>query len=1010
MTTRFSFLIFFFCAKIAAQTPAYLHYGVGEGLPGNLVYCGIQDKRGLLWFGTDKGLACFDGTRFRTFGMKEGLPDPEVFNLMEDSQGRLWISNYRKKPCYRQNGRFVTERTDSLLAKMKVESALWEFFEDDDQSVWLSGQTIDLVRFFAKQIENKQIDKGVVRPGRSAGKLFFFGINNIFQQQANGVLRIVGRPDAPQRTDINPFKGLSISGKRVLYSFADKLVLLEWRGGQFEEIDRRPGPLGRVFTDRAGRFWVCSLAEGAVCFDNNKRDLSNPVHYFQREKVTAMFDDEQGTHWFCTTNNGIYALPQNVAVNFTERNGLPSNNITALARSPGGGIWAGDDEGNLSEFDRNDRVHITSFGSADGYNRVRRIIPTPEGSRWVLTDEALYHERDGHRRKVEINVSYKTALLQGDKLWFASSGGLAHVSEKTLEVNRVTSGRVVALSEDWDRNVWAGTNEGVLCSKDSFQSDWSELFPALKGRIVAIERAGKDGLWIVTPANGLMLAKVKAGEIISVEIVNERFEKPIDNIQSLFAEPDGKLWLASNRGVFSLDRNWRMLHFDQHDGLADDDVNAVLVHNDTVWAGAVGGLSRLVLKDVKALGNFATLIANAGYRTSAGIHEFHLLDSISVKRNLILPPNASLFEVELSGLDYRSRGNLRYECVTTFTLPSWPYWTIDNLLIWAGNGFKEKPDTTWVSTGSFNLGVSLSPGRYRLQVTAITPGGVRSLQPDGCTVDVRPYRYNTIWFWFFIWLLACYGVWRILRARSAYRKLDAAVSELQLQALQTQMNPHFIGNSINAIQQFFYPPDPMRASEYISLFNRLLRRTLTFSEQTFIPFSEELAYDRDYLEMVKLRFGDNFHFEITGEETISSNTPFPSMLLQPVLENATLHGLAPNGVTELKLDFVLSGKKLVCSITDNGIGFRATLEHQKTDAPSRQSKGLAMLHQKLETLNRRFDLGLQLEMQDLSDTLPPLCGTRVVFRFYPRAVPRPSNQHQSATTVTPAASRPHENH
>ena len=84
-------LLFFRVTFLTAQTPAYLHYVVSDGLPSNMVYCGTQDHQGLLWFGTDKGLASFDGTRFRTFGMKDGLPDPEVLNVWEDSRERLWI-------------------------------------------------------------------------------------------------------------------------------------------------------------------------------------------------------------------------------------------------------------------------------------------------------------------------------------------------------------------------------------------------------------------------------------------------------------------------------------------------------------------------------------------------------------------------------------------------------------------------------------------------------------------------------------------------------------------------------------------------------------------------------------------------------------------------------------------------------------------------------------------------------------------------------------------------------
>ena len=111
--TRFlvPWLLFASRFVLSAQTPAYLHYVVSDGLPSNMVYCGTQDHEGLLWFGTDKGLASFDGTRFRTFGIKDGLPDPEVLNVWEDSRERLWICCFQKKPCYRRNARIFSWKT-----------------------------------------------------------------------------------------------------------------------------------------------------------------------------------------------------------------------------------------------------------------------------------------------------------------------------------------------------------------------------------------------------------------------------------------------------------------------------------------------------------------------------------------------------------------------------------------------------------------------------------------------------------------------------------------------------------------------------------------------------------------------------------------------------------------------------------------------------------------------------------------------------------------------------------
>jgi ligand-binding sensor domain-containing protein len=969
----------------AAQTPAYLHYGVQDGLPSNLVYCGTQDKRGLLWFGTDKGLACFDGTRFRTLGMKDGLPDPEVLNLMEDSAGRLWMSSYRKKPYYRQNGHFIEAQQDSMLEKMELQAPLWEFYEDADQSVWLSSQGPFFFRYGENGVESKRAEHSVVTPARIGGKLFFFGIKFIFQELPDGKMTIVKQLDAPPMGDVNPFQGMSISGNRVLYSFYDRLILLEWRDGQFVEVERRSSPLGRIFTDNQGRFWVCSLAEGAVCFDNKKKDLSNPVHFFKGEKVTLMFDDRQGTHWFCTTDNGIYAIPENIAVNFSDRDGLTSNNIISLASGKNEHILIGDDEGNLHELDHsNNRFSTTRFGSADGYNRIRCIVPTPGGKLWILTDETLFYVRGRSRQKIKINVSPKSAMFLGERLWFASSGGLYYVTERKLMPVQVAIGRFTAVGSDSDGLVWAGTDDGIYCQSDSFQTNFGLKFRALKTRIVAIQKAGKDSLWIVTPNDGLLLAQLKNGAIASLQSVNQQLAAPIDNIQSLYSEPDGHLWLATNRGVYRLDKFWNTVIYNRHDGLANNDVNAVLVKGDTLWAATVGGLSRLQLRPPNELGDFPTYIIRARYRADAQTLMFHFLDSSVISKNIVLPPNATLFEIELAGLDYRHQGNMLYECVTTQRLPAWQWWTLDNLLTWAANGFKEKTDVARVSASSLGFGVHLPPGCYQLAITAITPGSVRSRHPDVLNVEMRPHRYNTVWFWLLIWGLMAYAIWRIVRARNAFRKLDAAASELQLKALQTQMNPHFVGNSINAIQQFFYPPDPVRASEYIALFNRLLRRTLKFSEQTFIPFSEEIAYDRDYLEMLKLRFGDRFHYEITGAEAVPADTPFPSMLLQPLLENASQHGLAPDGVSMLKLDFSFSRKKLTCSVTDNGVGYRKTRELQKNSGTDHESKGLEILLQKVETLNRRYQLGLKLDLQDLSDTTPPLRGTRAVIRFYPK--------------------------
>ena len=233
----------------------------------------------------------------------------------------------------------------------------------------------------------------------------------------------------------------------------------------------------------------------------------------------------------------------------------------------------------------------------------------------------------------------------------------------------------------------------------------------------------------------------------------------------------------------------------------------------------------------------------------------------------------------------------------------------------------------------------------------------------------------------FIWGIVLYGIWRIYKARMAFREMNAAASMLQLQALQAQMNPHFIGNSINAIQQFMHPPDPIKISEYISIFTRLLRRTMLFSEKTFIPFEEELAYDREYLQMIQLRFGERVQLEISGVGAIPPETPVPSMLLQPILENATIHGLAQDGISQIKLRFSLLQDDFKCELTDNGMGFKETQRIKQVAGSARVSKGLAMLRTKIETLNRLYDLDIAISVTDLSETEPAQHGTKACITF-----------------------------
>lgn len=962
-----------------AQTPAYIHYGVGDGLPGNNVYCGVQDSRGLLWFGTDKGLACFDGTRFRTYGIEEGLPDLEVLNMKEDSRGRLWLSCFRKKPCYVFRGRIYTEKQDSLLARIDFNTGIYNISEDPSGGIWLADFTQKAYLIQSGRVSRCDFPAGVANLGSIGGVFVAIGETAVMRVGSDGAATVL----FSMVGEGGGLPSIAFSGSRILYS-AGRLRLLDWDDGNIRETAQFPDFSGRVFTDRSGRFWGCSTRAGAVCFDNRQRDLTNPVTFMKGKKVTAMFEDAQGTMWFGTADEGVFALPRNAPVTYNGRR-FQSNNIRSIAGGESGRILFGDDVGNVNIID-GDGIRTVALGAPDGYNQVRQIIPVENGGFYVASDDGLCYYENGSKQPFHFpdKLSLKSIWLRPATIWFAEAGQLGYVERPKGALHNVVMERFMVVSGDREGNIWAGKIEGLYSEADSFRTNWGNVFPALKSRITAIQPAGKNELWVVTQQSGLLSVSVRDGKVTAVEEVNKRLNKPVRQIQAVFAEPGGRTWMATNQGVYGLGSKGQLVHYDIHDGLADNDVNAVYCRNDTLWAGTAAGLTRIILQPHDETGNFPTFVTALLYQNDNNQPvALHLLDSLPDRHSVELPPGATIPELELAGLDYRSRGNLRFEIVQSELLLPFQWWTLDNLTTCISGNFNEVKKTFSTELPVHSLGTYLPPGRYLFEVTAVKASGVRSRIPDTWTLIKRPHWYETIWIYLLLWSALAYGAWRIYKTRRAFQDLHNTASIMQLQALQAQMNPHFIGNAINAIQQFLHPPDPVKTSEYISLFMRLLRRTMSFSEKTFIPFGEELAYDLEYLQLVKLRFEERVQIEVSGESGVPADTPIPGMLLQPLLENATIHGLAPEGPSVIRLLFSFDKQRFRCDLTDNGIGFRASQRMRQQSGLKRESKGLEVLRRKIDTLNRLYSLDLALDIRDLSGSPAGGHGTHVTLTYSP---------------------------
>ena len=213
--------------------------------------------------------------------------------------------------------------------------------------------------------------------------------------------------------------------------------------------------------------------------------------------------------------------------------------------------------------------------------------------------------------------------------------------------------------------------------------------------------------------------------------------------------------------------------------------------------------------------------------------------------------------------------------------------------------------------------------------------------------------------------------------------INQQLAEAQLSALQTQMNPHFIFNSLNSIKGMILENEQQKASRYLSKFAQMIRMTLNQSKEILTTMCENLEHLENYLEMEKLRFDDSFTFKIiVGESIDLEDTLIPTLMIQPLAENAIWHGLMQKeGEKKLLICFSQMNGTISCTIEDNGIGINRSEQLKSFVKRTHQSVGLNNLRNRIKILNEKFDIGCFLDISDLNELNKEKTGTCALLRF-----------------------------
>lgn len=435
----------------------------------------------------------------------------------------------------------------------------------------------------------------------------------------------------------------------------------------------------------------------------------------------------------------------------------------------------------------------------------------------------------------------------------------------------------------------------------------------------------------------------------------------------------GDLWITSNWGLtrFSPQQE-QFTNYEVTDGLQSNEFNfnaGMRAANGELFFGGMNGFNSFFPEEISV--NTSPPVIQ--------ITKFKLFNTLQNRKlrdgdTLALKFDDNVFSFEFAALDFNNPSKIKYRYML------------------------EGYDNGWIERDAgqrFAEYAKVSPGNYVFKVTASNSDGYWNEKGLGLMVIIRPPWYGTWLFRFSMAFLVIFLIYLVvfLRMKAIRRKheadlkfvaLERQLFELEQKALQLQMNPHFLFNSLNSIQSFIVNNDMSNAIYYLSKFSQLMRRTLANSRESYVPLRDELQAIELYVEMEKLRFSGKFDFQLEVDPEIDESfIEIPPMIIQPYVENAILHGLMHK--TEkgnLKIGLSLQDENIIVLIEDDGVGRERAAEIRRESGIERKSRGMLITGERLDILNQYTKDTYTVRVIDLTNEAGQAAGTRVIITIH----------------------------
>jgi ligand-binding sensor domain-containing protein len=958
-------------SRASLQTLNFRNYSVEHGLPFINVSAISQDSKGYLWTGGYGGLSRFNGKQFVNYSPKNGLANNSVTSIAQDSSGSLWIGT-NNGISRLKDGAFQTFREKDGVAGNNINSVI----AGRDGMVWF-GTRDGLSRHDGKKFTNFRKKDGL--KGNNVLSLFEDSKGNLWVGTANGVSRMTGG----KFTSFDLSNGLCDSTIKAICEDSEGRIwlgttkgacLLDPATGKVISLSVLNGlpdnDVRCMILDREDHIWI-GTSRGVARFKGQSLTALEIGKDLNSNLVACLYEDFEGNIWI-GTYSGLFRYRGDDFVRYDENDGLSNSFIFQLMRDKKGKMWIGTSGGGVNIYDGKKFTALTTREGLAG-NTVNAGMEDEDGTLWFGTDGGLSRYSNGkftnYTKKNGLISNSILSLLRDSRgtLWIGAMGGVTKYDGKTFEKYNLAVGQheyqIACMLEDRKGNIWFGAYQGGLYLYDGKNFyDYAKRLGLRSSSYMSILQDRKGNMYLGTfdgvyMYDGQNLVQFSETDGLSSDLV----------YTMVFDNNEKTLWVGTNQGLNKIDideyfRSGRkeIEHYGKEEGFTgvESNTNGVLKDSDgSIWFGTVNGLIRY---------NPMAYRPNlTPPRTSITGFRLFYKDTVFAS-GIELPYDQNNISIEFIGISLTNPSKVKYKYIL--------------------EGFDKK----WSPETSSNLTTysNLPPGSYRFLVKSCNNEGIWNETAASFSFVINAPFWKTWWFWAsssggLLVVIYIGLMYRIQQIRTRERiilnqKIQMATNELK--ALRSQMNPHFLFNSLNSIQNYIMSSDPESASKYLSKFARLMRTILNNSERATVTIREEIEGLDLYLQLEVMRFEGKFDYKIEVDEMIDQDFfEIPTMLIQPYVENAILHGLVPRqskGMLLVQID--MDKTHIICRVIDNGIGRKQSVAiKEKTGKKEHKSMGMRITRDRLAVLNNIHNSNLSVNISDLEDEEGNPQGTKI---------------------------------